>query len=135
MRVLLDTSYLHDPMEAPKKLLDTERQFFTRQEMRIHVGAVSIWEMRLKFGARHPSSARKSLFDTNDVVAVLDGQDVIFMPMTMNHMARAFDMPLGHKDPFDELLLIQAQGEGLSFFIADQRLAGHSLATTVNGSA
>ena len=38
--------------------------------------------------------------------------------------------PIPHKDPFDELLLVQAQEEGLKFLTADGQLIGHPLAIT-----
>ena len=134
MRVLLDTSYLYDFMEAPGKLLESERRFFLGRKARLYASAVSIWEMRLKHGARHRSGARKSRFDPNAVVAVLEEQDVILLPMTPNHAARALDAPLAHKDPFDELLLVQAQEEGLRLLTADRRLADHPLAVTLHES-
>ena len=127
MRVLLDTSYLYDLMEAPGKFSDTERRFFTEQEARLYVSAVSIWEMRLKYRARHPSGERKSPFDPN---AVLEGQDVILLPMAMSHAARDLETPIDHNDPFDELLLVQAQEEGLKLLTADRRIVGHPLAIT-----
>ena len=130
MHILLDTSYLYDLMEAPGKFSDAERRFFTAQEARLYVSAVSIWEMRLKYRARHPSGERKSPFDPNDVVAVLEGQDVILLPMTMSHAARTLEAPIDHKDPFDELLLVQAQEEGLKLLTADRRIIGHPLAIT-----
>jgi PIN domain nuclease of toxin-antitoxin system len=34
---------------------------------------------------------------------------------------------LKHKDPFDELLLLQAQAEGLKLMTVDQQLAQHPL--------
>ncbi len=135
VRVLLDTSYLYDLMEAPGKLFDAERRFFAGREARLHVSAVSIWEMRLKHRARRPSGKRKSPFDPNDVIAVLEGQDVTFLPMTAGHAARALEMPLDHKDPFDELLLVQAQEEGLKLLTADRRLVDHPLAITLHGGA
>ena len=133
MKVLLDTSYLYDLMAAPAKLLDTERRFLRGRAVRLHVSAVSIWEMRLKHGARYQSGARKSPFDPNAVLTVLEGQEVVFVPMTMRHAARALDVPLGHRDPFDELLLVQAQEEGLRLLTADRQLTGHPLAITIRG--
>ena len=130
MRILLDTSYLYDLMKAPGKFSDAERRFFAEQEARIYVSAVSIWEMRLKYRARHPSGGRKSSFDPNDVIAVLEGQDVIFLPMTMSHAARTLEAPIDHDDPFDELLLVQAQEEGLKLLTADRQIIGHPLAIT-----
>ena len=132
MRVLLDTSYLYNFMDRPGKFIDPELRFLAGEEMQLYVSAVSIWEMRLKFNARHPSGDRKSPFDPGDVIATLEGQDVTFLPMTMAHAATALDPPLGHKDPFDELLLVQAQEEGLRLLTADRRLAQHPLAVTVS---
>ena len=132
MRVLLDTSFLYDFMDRPGKLLEAERRFLAGDEAELYVSAVSIWEMRLKFNARHPSGDRKSPFDPGDVIATLQSQDVTFLPMTMAHAATALDPPLGHKDPFDELLLVQAQEEGLRLLTADRRLAQHPLAVTVS---
>ena len=130
MRILLDTSYLYDLMKAPGKFSDAERRFFAEQEARIYVSAVSIWEMRLKYRARHPSGERKSSFDANDVIALLEEQDVIFLPMTMSHAARTLEAPIDHNDPFDELLLVQAQEEGLKLLTADRQIIGHPLAIT-----
>ena len=115
MRVLLDTSYLYKLMEARGKFSDIERRFFVEQEAQLYVSAVSIWEIRLKYRALHPSGERKSPYDPNDVIDALKEQGVIFLPMTMTHAARELEIPIPHKDPFDELLLVQAQEEGLNF--------------------
>ena len=133
LKVLLDTSYFYDLLMAPEKLLDAERRFLGGPALRLHVSAVSIWEMRLKHDARYRSGARKSPFDPNAVVTVLEDQEVVFVPMTMRHAARALDVPLGYRDPFDELLLVQAQEESLQLLTADRQLAGHPLAITVKG--
>ena len=130
MDVLLDTTYLYRLMEALGTLPERDREFLAEREARLHVSAVSIWEMRLKFNARHPSGARKSPFDPNDVLAALEGQEVTFLPLTMAHAAEALETPLDHRDPFDELLLVQAQVEGLRLLTADRRLAAHPLAVT-----
>ena len=133
MKILLDTSYLYDLMMAPGKLLAAERRFLGGSAARLHVSAVSVWEMRLKHDARYPSGARKSPFDPNAVLEVLEGQEVVFVPMTTRHAARALDVPLGHRDPFDELLLVQAQEEGLQLLTADRQLADHPLSITIKG--
>ena len=131
MCVLLDTSYLYDLMEAPGKLSDIERRFFEEAEVRFYVSAVSIWEMRLKFRARRPTGERKSRFDPNDVIAVLEEHNVVFLGLNINHAARELKTPIPHKDPFDELLLVQAQEEGLRLLTMDRLLVDHPLAITV----
>ena len=118
-------------MVAPGKLTEVERRFLAQQSVRFHVSAVSIWEMRLKYHARRPTWGRKSLSEPNEVVAVLSGLGVTFLPMTIRHAARELDAPIEHKDPFDELLLVQAQEEGLKLLPADRQLARHPVAITL----
>ena len=122
-------------MEAPFAFSGADHLFFAAPDTRLFVSAVSIWEMRLKYNALHPSGARKSRFDPNAAVAALENQDVTFLQMTILHAARPLETPIGHKDPFDELLLVQAQEEGLKLLTVDRQLAGHPLAFTLQGSA
>lgn len=117
-------------MEAPGKFLEAERLFFDVHGAELRVSAVSIWEMRLKYRARHPSGARRSPHDPRGVIAVLEAQGVAFLDMTPNHAAAVLETPLGHRDPFDELLLVQAREEDLKLLTADRRLADHPLAVT-----
>ena len=135
MRILLDTTYLYRLMETPGALNDTERRFFAARKVQLFVSAVSIWEMRLKHDARYASGVRKSRFHPNDVLTILEGQDVSLLPMTAVHAARVLDPPLAHKDPFDELLLVQAQEEGFKLLTVDRQLVGHPLAVTPDGRA
>ena len=131
MRVLLDTFYLYRFMEAPGRFAEPERRFLEENEARIYVSSVSIWEMRLKHHARHRYREGKSPFVPNDVVTALEEQNVEFLALTINHAARELARPIAHKDPFDELLLVQAQEEGLRLLTTDRRLIEHPLALTV----
>ena len=130
MHVLLDTFYLYRFMAAGGRFSDAERRFFEAQAAHLYVSAVSIWEMRLKFHARHGSGARKSRFAPEDVIAAFELQNVTFLPMTVMQAARRLEVPVTHRDPFDKLLLVQAQEEGLKLLTADRRLVGHPLTVT-----
>ncbi len=92
------------------------------------VSAVSIWEMRLKYGARHRSGIRKSRFSPEDVADSPEDQEVSLLPKTMRHAAWGLSMEPDHKDPFDELLPVQAQEEGLRLLTVGSRFLGHPLA-------
>ncbi len=128
MRILLDTSYLYRLTTQPARVSDAERLILTNQAIQLYVSAVSIWEMRLKFQIRDRSGRRKNVFDPNVVINMLEDQDVIFLPMTTSHAARSLEIPIAHKDPFDEILLVQAQEEGLKLLTVDRQLVGHPLA-------
>lgn len=127
MRILLDTSYIYSLAMARWKLSDAEKLILSDQNIRFYVSAVSIWEMRLKFSARNRLGKRKSQFDPEDIVRLLAAYDVIFLPMTPSHAACKLETPLDHRDPFDELLLVQAQQEGLRFLTVDRQMSGHPL--------
>lgn len=131
MRVLLDTSFLYDLMAAYGEFSESMRRFAAEHDAEFFVSAVSIWEMRLKYNAYHPSGERKSPYDPNDVLAILQGQDVTFLSVEPRHAVRELETPIPHRDPFDQLLLVQAQEEGLRLLTADRQLAGHPLAITV----
>jgi PIN domain nuclease of toxin-antitoxin system len=75
--------------------------------------------MRLKYHARRPTRERKRSFEPNEVDAVLSGLRVTFLPMTIRHAARDLNAPTEHKDPFDELLVVQAQEGRLKVLTAD----------------
>ena len=135
MRLLLDTHWLYRMMPARNSLSAAERRFLASPEVRIHVSSVSIWEMRLKFYARHRSGERKSNFDPDSVLAALEALAIPLLPMTPAHAARSLEVPISHKDPFDELLLVQAQEENLKLLTADRLLAGHPLAVSPHTAA
>jgi PIN domain nuclease of toxin-antitoxin system len=125
VRILLDTSFVYELAAAatPAPILASpNHQFF--------VSAVSIWEMRLKWASLHTSGARKSPFDPQLVLAVLEDQPVTHLSLSTTHAATPLTTPIPHKDPFDELLLAQAQAEGLRLLTVDRALTSHPLALT-----
>ena len=122
-------------MPARDKLSAAERSFLADPGVVIHASAVSIWEMRLKYHARHRSGERKSHLDPNDVLAVLETLAIPVLTMTPDHAARPLEAPIPHKDPFDELLLVQAQEEGLRLLTRDRLLLAHPLAISPEAAA
>ena len=130
MRILLDTYHLYRFMTRAGKFLEPERSFFDENAAQVHVNAVSIWEMRLKYQARYVSGGRKSPFDPEDVLTMLEGHGLTFLAVEARHAACALKTPIPHKDPFDELLLVQAQEEGLRLLTSDRQLRSHPLTIT-----
>jgi PIN domain nuclease of toxin-antitoxin system len=131
VRFLLDTSYLYNLAATEALFSEREEALLDVADAEFFVSAVSIWEMRIKFGAQFRSGARKSPYDPRTVLELLEDEDISFLPLTIAHAAQALEVPLRHKDPFDELLLAQAQAEGLKLLTVDRLLARHPLAMTV----
>ena len=129
MRILLDTSYLFDLMEHGEFSV-REQSFFQAHQVEPEASAVSIWEMRLKYQAM-TRGKRKSPHDPVGVVALLDDLSVPIHAMTAEHAKQPLTTPLPHRDPFDELLVVQAQVEGLKLLTVDRQLVKHPLTITV----
>ena len=85
--------------------------------------------MRLKWAALHAAGDRKGPLDPGQALQILSNQNIDFLPLTAAHAATPLAVAISHRDPFDELLLSQAQAEGLKLLTRDRNLASHPLAT------
>lgn len=128
MRLLLDT-HIALWLALDKALLRAgERALLDAEDAELSFSAVSIWELRLKWDSLHASGDRKGPAHPRQVLETLIDGGVPVLALTADHAAADLFHPLSHKDPFDELLLIQAQEEGMRLLTRDAKLAGHSLA-------
>ena len=132
MQVLLDTSYVYQLIASPSRLSAAERAFLSDPEDTSFLSAVSIWELRLKSATRSKDSGRSFnlRFSIEECVRILEALGFVIIPLTARHAACPLDTPLSHRDPFDELLLVQAQVEGLRLLTVDRLLVNHPLAIT-----
>jgi len=92
------------------------------------VSAVSIWEARLKWNSLHASGARKGIIAPDLLLAFIEAMEWPLLPLSARHAAAELASPLAHRDPFDELLLVQAQVEGLRLLTRDALLRDHPIA-------
>ncbi len=89
------------------------------------ISAVSIWELRLKWHSFDISGERKGPVDPASIVTFARRMGWELLPLTAHHAASGLIHALPHKDPFDELLLVQAQEEGARLLTRDAKLFGH----------
>ncbi len=126
MKLLLDTHFALWLSTAKWKLTPTELVLL--DENPITVSAISIWELRIKWHSFHVSGHRKGEAAPEVVLAWLFNAGASLLPITPEHAAARLLHPIAHKDPFDELLLIQAPQEDLRLLTRDRLLADHPLA-------
>ena len=127
MKLLLDTHFAVWLTLGGENLIVPERRLIVANAADLTVSAVSIWELRLKWHSFHASGARKGPADPADVLAAMIGSGCAILPITADHVATVLEVPLDHGDLFDELLLVQAQVEGLRLLTRDRAMAGHPL--------
>jgi PIN domain nuclease of toxin-antitoxin system len=84
----------------------------------VYVSAVTAWEIAIKY--RLGKFPQAGSFATR-IGPALDELGFLELPITIDHAQRAGLLPGGHKDPFDRLLIAQAQAENL-VLISNERL-------------
>ena len=83
---------------------------------RVLVSAISAWEIAIKHAlGKLPVAPR----DFRDELAAAG---VAILSIADSHALATSDLPPGHKDPFDRLLLATAQCEGMQLVTADAAL-------------
>lgn len=128
MRLLLDTHIAVWATFDPDALTDAERLQMARADMQLVLSSVSVWELRLKWHSFHITGGRKGPVDPIVVVKFVAAVGWEMLALTAQHAGAVLVQPLEHRDPFDELLLIQAQEEGMRLLTRDTKLAGHQFA-------
>lgn len=118
MEILLDTHALVWWMVESPRLSRRAAATFSDPNNRIVVSAVVAWELAVKVNAGkiHPPSFISKL---EEAVAQ---QALAELPITLEHAVRGGLLPLHHRDPFDRLLVAQAQSLKLPILSADAAL-------------
>ena len=115
-RVLLDTHTLVWWVEGREKLSAKARETIQHDETVILVSAASAWELAIK--------SRMGKFKSRELSERLDEQilEEGFVPLAISieHALRAGGLDSPHKDPFDRMLIAQAQIEDLSVISKDK---------------
>jgi PIN domain nuclease of toxin-antitoxin system len=117
---LVDTHILLWALFEPEKLSPTARQLLSDMDNPVHVSAISLWEIFLKYalGKLHLEDCNpEQLLDA----AVKMG--VAPLPLAVDEAASFHQLPkLTHKDPFDRMLVRQAIFRGLTLISRDSAL-------------
>jgi PIN domain nuclease of toxin-antitoxin system len=108
------------------KLSAGARQAVADPSSIVHVSAATVWELSIK------ASLGKLDLDGADLLEEIEENDFVELPMTARHSLAAAPMPPHHDDPFDRMLIAQAQIEGLTIVTRDPafRTYGVSLLPT-----
>lgn len=113
MRLLLDTHALLWALSASGALPASLRDVLEDPAHSVFVSAASVWEMTIK------QARGKLRYPVAEVAAALHRASLLELPVTVRHAEAAALLPPHHRDPFDRMLVAQAQVEGLSLVSRD----------------
>ena len=111
MRLLLDTHTLIWWLAGDEALSSRAREAIADEANSIAVSAASAMEVATKFRiGKLPDAALLA----QNFEAIIADQGFAELPISVRHALRAGEMNIAHKDPFDRLLIAQAQAENMA---------------------
>ncbi len=122
MRLLLDTHVLLWSLTEPRKLSGRTRAALEDTANEVFVSAVSGWEIAVK-------QTLGKLEAPDDLEAGIVRHGFLLLNLTFAHAAHAGALPPHHGDPFDRMLVAQAQIERLILVTSDARIALYRVRT------
>lgn len=122
MRLLLDTHVLLWSLTEPRKLSGRTRAALEDTANEVFVSAVSGWEIAVK-------RTLGKLEAPDDLEAGIVRHGFLLLNLTFAHAAHAAALPPHHGDPFDRMLVAQAQIERLILVTSDARIALYRVRT------
>ncbi|HYZ03035.1 MAG TPA: type II toxin-antitoxin system VapC family toxin [Candidatus Binatia bacterium] len=120
MSLLLDTHVLLWWLAADPALSSVALEAISDPETEVRVSAVSAWEISIK-------RAIAKLEAPGDLEAMLERHGFVPLPIDVRHALLAGDLPRHHDDPFDRMLVAQAQLEELTIVSRDERLGSYGV--------
>ncbi len=93
----------------------------------VFVSAASTWEISIK-------QALGKLSAPEDLDAIIEQEQFSPLPITLAHGEAAGLLPPLHRDPFDRMLIAQAQMEGLLLVTADECISRYAVRVMDAGS-
>lgn len=118
MNLLLDTHTLLWTVTGDPKLSRRADIALHDEDASIYVSAASVWEIATKFRLGKLPQAEVLI---DDFARSLNELGFFELAVSVDHAQRAGLLPGSHKDPFDRLLIAQAQAENL-ILVSNERV-------------
>jgi len=119
-RILLDTHALIWWFDGDKKLGSNAIEHISNPENDIYISAATVWEMSIK-------QQMGKLVAPDDIESKIEQAGFSALPISLFHGQQAGRLALHHKDPFDRMLIAQAQAEGLEILTKDEHFPAYGI--------
>jgi PIN domain nuclease of toxin-antitoxin system len=116
MRILLDTHVLIWLVEGDKNLSTVARSAIEDEDNSLYLSIASLWEITIKLSL---GKLDLQLSVDEMVESFLIPGGIEILQIETSHLSILRDLPLHHRDPFDRLIIAQAQAEKMTLISAD----------------
>ena len=121
-RFLLDTHALLWSLTEPRRLSQRAREALEDPRSEVFVSSISGWEIAVKH-------ALGKLKAPDNLEASIKKQGFTPLSLTFHHAEQAGALPPHHGDPFDRMLVAQAQIEELIVVTSDRHISRYDVRT------
>lgn len=121
-RLLLDTHALLWWLADDPRLGESARALIADATNQVFISAASAWEISIK-------TALGKLDAPSDLDNVVEEEGFDKLSISFFHGQRAGALPNIHRDPFDRMLIAQAQAEGMDIITADETIPEYGIKT------
>lgn len=121
MRLLLDTNALIWWMEDQPMLGPKARELLANPANTVIATQVSIWEITIKW------RAGKYPLPGSTYAGMLEEEAVELIGVTRAHVEAVEQLDMHHRDPFDHLIIAQAQVERAAIMTSDAEMARYGV--------
>ncbi len=124
MKLILDTSALLWVLLTPANLSATAARLLSDPANLLFVSVASLWEITIKVGIGKLAIPNS---DIEEVIANLAAFRIRVLPIRSEDLKALQALPPHHKDPFDRIIVAQAQVEGIPIVTTDQRIQQYAV--------
>lgn len=124
MRILLDTQCWLWMQASPERFSPASMELIENAENELLLSAASSWEISIKYSIgrlRLPAPPSEYVPDR------MEASGVTGLPVEHEHALHVATLPSHHRDPFDRLLISQAQILDVPILTADRQLASYEV--------
>jgi PIN domain nuclease of toxin-antitoxin system len=124
MKILLDTHAWLWAMLEPARIGPKTRKLLTSADHTFCLSLASVWELAIKHAAGRITLPEPPLTYVRSRVRA-DG--ISLLAISVEHACRAAELPRHHADPFDRLLIAQAELDDLTLLTHDKEIATYEI--------
>lgn len=124
MNLLLDTHILIWLTEGSSRLSPRAKQVIEDENNQLSLSIASLWELTIKVSL---GKLQLEIPIEQILEQFILPSGIEILPIQVEHLLGLRNLPLHHRDPFDRLLIAQAQAESLTLISSDNTFQGYEV--------
>ncbi|MBQ4377845.1 MAG: type II toxin-antitoxin system VapC family toxin [Treponema sp.] len=117
MKYLLDTHALLWFLFNNPNLSKNARDVITSKD-KVYTSIVTVWEIAIKRSIKKLDIE----YSSSGLKELCEKENIEILPLLEKHIDLIHEMPFFHNDPFDRMIIAQAQSENLSIITKDSKI-------------